>query len=248
MSAKKKSKKLDDDREFKGMDDQPFMGLDDDPDSELSEMDEESEEFDGEVEEDILEIEEIQAKLESGEAFFTPSDESGIMPKSRIIYACPRCRRVFFNNKWVKDNFTDVFTVRTELAYCDRCLSKAVDNFVGSVEIYDKQLNDRKETIIQIAREVERSIENSPPFEKIIDIVVKKDILFIFTNTTRLAMEIGKNIRDEFHGGIQYEWFERNQYLRVKWFDEIHNKDYFKERIKALKERRFGLFTFEDEE
>jgi len=216
-----------------------------------AEEDLEEDEFadeEGEIEEDIMEIEEIQAKLESGEAFFTTAHESSLLPKARIIYACPRCRKVFFNNKWVKDTFTDVFTVRTELAYCDKCLKKAVDNFIGSVEIYDKKLAERKDQFLELAREVERVLENSPPFEKIINVQEKEGILFIFTNTTRLAMEIGKSIRDEFHGGIQYEWFERNQYLRVKWFDEVKNKEYFKERIRSLKERRFGMFAFEDEE
>ncbi|NOX37871.1 MAG: hypothetical protein GXO78_10080 [Calditrichaeota bacterium] len=215
---------------------------DEDYDADAKEPDDE------EIEEDILELEEIEAKLESGEAFFTTSDDRSLLPKARIVYSCPRCRRIFFNNRWVKDNITDLFTVRTELAYCDRCTSKAVDNFVGSIEIYDKKLKERKDEFVRLAHEVEAELENRPPFEKIINIVEKNDILFIFTNTTRLAMEIGRRIRSEFHGGVQYEWFDRNQYLRVKWYDEVHNKEYFKERIRALKERRFGLFAFEDEE
>ncbi len=209
---------------------------------------EEDDEFDEEAEpEDVLEIEEIEKKLASGEAFYS-SDDNTLLPKQRIVFTCPRCKRIFFNNKWVKDNITDLFTVRTEMAYCDRCLQKVAGEFVGSIEIYDKKLKERKEEFIRIAREVEEELENSPPFEKIIDIVEKNDILFIFTNTTRLAMEIGRRIRQELMGGIQYEWFERNQFLRVKWHDEVKNKEYFKERIRQLKERRFGLFAFEDED
>ena len=55
-------------------------------------------------------------------------------------------------------------------------------------------------------------------------------------------------MRQEFGGGIQYEWFERNQYLRIKWYDEVDNKSYFKEKLRSLKDRRFGMFAFEDEE
>ncbi len=205
------------------------------------------EEMEPEEVEDVLELEEIEKKLASGEAFFS-TDDNTLLPKQRIVFTCPRCKRIFFNNRWVKDNITDLFTVRTEMAYCDRCLEKAAGEFVGSIEIYDKKLKERKEEFIQLAREVEEELENSPPFEKIIDIVEKNEILFIFTNTTRLAMEIGRRIRQEFMGGIQYEWFERNQFLRVKWHDEVKNKEYFKERIRQLKERRFGLFAFEDEE
>ncbi len=217
-------------------------------DSREEEEDEDTFNDEEEVEEDLEELEDIESKLASGEGFFEISREGTLLPKIRVVYSCPRCRRIFFNNRWMKDTITDLYTIRTELAYCDRCLSKAVDNFVGSVEIYDKKLKERKDQIIQLAKMVENELDQKPAFEKIIRISEKNDILFIFTNTTRLAMEIGRRIRSELHGGIQYEWFERNQYLRVKWFDEIKNKNYFKERIRALKERRFGMFSFEEEE
>ncbi len=236
----RKKKNFDEEEEHR----HDFENVDEEMDEEVDELDEDAEPEDVE---DVLELEEIEKKLESGEAFFS-SDDNTLLPKQRIVFTCPRCKRIFFNNKWVKDNITDLFTVRTEMAYCDRCLDKATGEFVGSIEIYDKKLKERKEEFIQLAREVEEEMENSPPFEKIIDIVEKNDILFIFTNTTRLAMEIGRRIRQEFMGGIQYEWFERNQFLRVKWHDEVKNKEYFKERIRQLKERRFGLFAFEDED
>jgi len=67
-------------------------------------------------------------------------------------------------------------------------------------------------------------------------------------NTTRLALEIGKRLRQEIQGGVQYEWFERNQFLRVKWYDNIDELDFFKESIKSLKNKRFSLFSFEEED
>ncbi len=198
--------------------------------------------------EDIDELEKIEKKLAKGEDVAISAIESSILPKSKIVYVCPRCRKIYINKKWVKDNITDMFTVRTELAYCPKCVGKTFENFVGSVEIYDKKLADRKEEFVAQAKQIERDLEDAMPFEKIIDVVEKKGILFIFANTTRLALDIGKRFRQEFGGGIQYEWFERNQYLRVKWYDQVDNRSYFKERIRALKERRFGMFSFEDED
>ncbi|MEJ2636929.1 MAG: hypothetical protein P8184_16775 [Calditrichia bacterium] len=198
--------------------------------------------------EDIDELEKIEKKLAKGEDVAISAIESSILPKSKIVYVCPRCRKIYINKKWVKDNITDMFTVRTELAYCPKCVGKTFENFVGSVEIYDKKLADRKEEFVAQAKQIERDLEDAMPFEKIIDVVEKKGILFIFANTTRLALDIGKRFRQEFGGGIQYEWFERNQYLRVKWYDQVDNRGYFKERIRALKERRFGMFSFEDED
>jgi hypothetical protein len=127
-------------------------------------------------------------------------------------------------------------------------VGKTYENFVGSLEIFDKQLSERKDQFIETAKQVERSLEDAPPFENIIENVEKQGILFVFANTTRLALEIGKMLRQEFGGGIQYEWFERNQYLRIKWYDEVDNRAYFKERLRTLKDRRFGMFAFEEED
>lgn len=209
--------------------------------------DSESEEKEGEAEtEDLNELEEIEAKIDQGEEVAVTSLDYSALPKSRIVYLCPRCKKIYWNKKWVKDTITAIYTVRTELAYCPKCLGKAYDNFVGIVEIYNKNLNEKKETFEELARQVEREIEDIMPFETIINMTVKNDILFIFTNTTRLALEIGKRLRNEFQGAVQYEWFERNQYLRVKWFDELENREQFKKRIRELKEFRFGVFSFED--
>ncbi|RMH79343.1 MAG: hypothetical protein D6681_19185 [Calditrichaeota bacterium] len=201
-----------------------------------------------EPEEDLEEVEDIEAKLESGEAFATPITESpSLLMKARIVYSCPRCRKIFFKNKWIKDTITDLYTVRTEMAYCDRCLDKYPGSFVGSIEIYDRELKEKKEDIVRLAQQVELELENRQPFEKIIDITEKNEILYIFTNTTRLAVEIARTLRREYHGAMQYEWFERNQFVRAKWYSRFQDREYFKKCIRASKEQRFGLFSFEDD-
>jgi len=198
--------------------------------------------------EDIEELEEIESKIDKGEDYVVSALDDSQLAKTRMVYSCPRCKKIFLNNRWVKDTVTELFTIRTELAYCPKCLKKTYGDFVGSIEIYDKDLGEKKEQFIEIAKQVEREMEDAPPFENIIDIVEKNGILFIFVNTTRLALEIGRRLRQEMQGGVQYEWFERNQYLRVKWYYEVDNRNYFKERIRALKQRRFGMFSFEEEE
>ena len=239
---------LDDDDDF------PFDDDEEEDDDDLDVDDEDNEEEDDDQEEgeketeDINELEKIESKLEKGEDVALSALESEVIPKTQTIYSCPRCRKIFFNKKWVKDSITDLFTVHTELAYCPKCVGKTYENFVGSIEIYDKKLKEHKNQMIESAKQVERALEDSPPFENIISTVEKKEILFIFANTTRLAFEIGKMLRQEFGGGIQYEWFERNQFLRVKWYDQVDNRAYFKERIRSLKDRRFGMFSFEDED
>lgn len=199
------------------------------------------------VEEDIEEMQEIEAKLESGEDLSATPSETSMLLKTRVLYSCARCRKIYFKNKWIKDSVTDIYTVRTELAYCDTCLKKTDHDFIGSVEIYDKKLKERKKAIIDLAKNVEVSLENRQPFENIIEITEENNILYIFVNTTHLAADIARALRHEWHGSVQYEWFERNQFLRAKWFSEIQNREHFKNSIRASKEKRIGLFSFEDD-
>ncbi len=222
----------------------------DDEDLDENDLEDDEDEEDGEeVEtEDLEELEKIESKLERGEDVAISALETIVIAKFNMIYCCPRCKKIFFSKKWVRDIITDLYTIQTQLAYCHKCIGKTYENFIGSIEIYDKNLKDRKSQFEEAARQVERAIESAPPFENIINVVEKSGILFIFTNTTRLAQDFGKFIRQEFSGGIQYEWFEKNQYLRVEWYAEIDNKADFKERLQALKERRFGMFSFEEED
>lgn len=245
FAARKRKGKDEDDFPY----DDDFEDEDEDQNEDEDEEQEEEneEESSGDETEDLNELEQIESKLGKGEEVAISALESKILAKSERIYSCPRCKKIFFNKKWVKDVITDFYTVHPQLAYCPKCIGKTYENFIGSIEIFDKKLKERKERFKQIAQQVQRSLEDAPSFENIINMTEKNGIFFIFTNTTRLAVEIGKVIRQEFGGGIQYEWFERNQYLRIKWYDTVDNKAYFKERLRSLKDRRFGMFSFEDE-
>lgn len=247
--AKKQKDFLDDDvDENDVIDDGELDDSDDEEDSKEKDEKFEDEDLNEEdIEENEAEVEEIESKLASGEDFVASQSEVAMLLKTRLIYTCPRCRKIYFKGRWIKDNITDIYAVRTEMAYCDKCLGKTSENFIGSIEIYDKNLSEKKEALLKLARRVEAELENKEHFEVIIDVFERNGILYLLANTTRLAVEIAREIRHEWHGAMQYEWFERNQFLRAKWFSEVQNRDYFKSRIRAAKEKRIGLFSFEDE-
>ncbi len=193
------------------------------------------------------EPDDIESTLKTGEGFSAIDSEISMLLKSRTLYSCPRCRQIYFRNKWQKDHITNIYTVRTEKAYCNSCLKKGLATFVGSVEIYDKYLDERKDEFTAFVKNEEAEMENREPFDRIIDITEKNGILYVFANTTRLAIQIARAIRQEWHGAMQYEWFERNQFVRAKWFTQPQNREYFRQRIREAKERRIGLFAFEED-
>ena len=221
--------------------------LDEDIEGELEEEPEDNDEEDDdedEEDEDDEESENSEGSKEKKSSKSTGLDENE-PAKEKSTYMCPRCKRIYQDGKWVKDSVTELYTVKTELAFCDKDLGKSYEDYIGVVEIYDQKLAENKEAFIEEAQFVEREIEDIEKFENIISIKEKNGVLFIFTNTTRMALEIGKKMRQEFMGAVQYEWFERNQYLRIRWFDALENRDKYRKQMKELKEFRFG-FPFED--
>jgi hypothetical protein len=211
-----------------------------------SEFEIENEEWGKEAEESE-ETEDAESEEESSKSKPVKNEKDSIK-KSMVLFSCPRCYKVFDGKKWTKDYIVDIFTNTTDLAYCEDCAGKDPSYFVGSIEIYDRKLEERKKQMIDLVKSCEKNFEEKKPFDKILAITETKESLFITINTARMALEIGRSLRREFQGGIQYEWFERNRFLRVKWFDKIKNRDYYKERIYAYKHRRRGLYSMEDED
>ena len=118
-----------------------FLPLNDDElnDDDIDEEDEEEENNENDTE-DLNELEKIESKLEKGEEAAISALESSEITKAQTIYSCPRCKKIYYNQKWQRDNITDIYTIHTELAYCQKCLSKTYENFIGSLEIFDKDL------------------------------------------------------------------------------------------------------------
>ncbi|HQU71718.1 MAG TPA: hypothetical protein PLG66_05455, partial [Calditrichia bacterium] len=134
---------------------------------------------------------------------------------------------------------------RREWAYCKKCLKTYPGYFVGCIQILDRDLKDRKKDLARILKNVEYQLQPRLEFEKVLQEVEKEEIYLIFANTTRLAMEIIKAIREEWGGQTQYEWIDKNRFLRVTWIAKREDRNYFTPRQKAIRERGIGRFSFE---
>ena len=126
-------------------------------------------------------------------------------------------------------------------------LGKEINHFIGCIECYDSELKGKQKALISLSKRVEAELENRLPFEKVITTHLENDIFYIFLNSTRLTQEIAREIRKEFQGSMQYEWYERNQFIRAKWFAQKDARDVFKDRIKLSKYKRLGVFSFEED-
>ncbi|MGH1366394.1 MAG: hypothetical protein ACRBF0_22730 [Calditrichia bacterium] len=214
---------------------------------EKSETEETAEELEKKQKEEFdKELQAIEKRLEKGDDLESSSEDISVLLKAGSVYYCQRCRSIYFRNKWIKDNITDMYLVRTELALCDTCLKENGEHFVSSLEIYDSGLKSRRKAFEKLARTVQNRLENRPPFEKVLNTVERDGVMYIFSNTTRLSVEISKELRAEYHGTVQYEWFERNQYLRARWYASMEEREVFADRIKQARAHRFGVFAFED--
>ena len=164
-------------------------------------------------------------------------------------YLCPKCRSYFVKDKWVRNPGPTLAILKSGMAYCENCLNKIFDDeFIGRIEIHSTKLESTKEDMLEIADRIARTLENSFDFERILSIYEEDGNLIINTNTTDLAKKIGKTIWEEYKGGIEYCWVDKNQFLIVKWFDELDNSNYFKDRLRQKKERFPGSMFFDEDD
>ena len=241
-----KAKKMDDPVDGEVYDDDIEDDFEDSED-ENDGLEEEPEKADSREKDDDDDIDEDELDENQDGEGLEGEDDLGNQEKRHFL--CPKCGAYYVNNKWVVNPDTSLAILKSALAYCNKCFKSLFDDdFIGRVELYDKDLKNRKDSLIETAERVERTLENSLEFERVISVYEENDILIINTNTTRLARAIGKNIREEFKGGIEFSWLDKNQFLIVKWFDELKNSQYFKERLRQKKERFPGSLFFEEED
>ncbi len=110
LLASKKHKE-EDDLPYDDDDDLEDDEDDDEDDEDSEETEEPTEKHEGEETEDLKELEEIESKLKKGEDVALSALESKIIAKSETIYSCPRCKKIYFNKKWVKDMITDFLLI-----------------------------------------------------------------------------------------------------------------------------------------
>lgn len=205
---------------------------------------------DDDVEEDIPENNILENDEVDTEKFLAKLSEGAEDPLiEKRVFQCPKCKRYYYKNKWVHDPSIGISVLKPDLAFCNKCIKHVFeDDWIGRVIIHDKQLKERKEMFLAIADQIARTRENVYSFESILSIYEENGVLYINTNTTELAKAIGKRLQEDYHGAIEYHWEDKNQYLTVKWFDELKNSHYYKGRLKQKKERYPGIYLFDDDE
>ncbi len=195
------------------------------------------------------EIEKIEEETVDEDIEKIELEEDKLNAQEKKNFLCPKCGSYYVDGNWVRNPDTSVSILKSGLAYCDKCFKKLFDDdYIGRVEISKDDFEGKKDEIIEIAERTERTLENAYEFEKIISIYEEHDVLYINTNTTNLAKAIGKNIWEDYKGGIEYKWQDKNQYLIVKWFSELQNSSYFKDRLRRKKERFPGSMFFDEED
>lgn len=223
-----------------------FASLDDDSDDSDESINDDELDEEEDIPED-LDLDSDEVDTEKFLAKLSEDDDAPILEKR--VFQCPKCKKFYQNGRWVSDPTIGISILKPELAFCNKCMKRVFeDDWIGRVIIHDKQLDRRKDMFIAIAEQMARTRENIYDFEGLLAVYEEDGLLYINTNTTSLAKSIGQRLREDFHGGIEYHWEEKNLYLTVKWFDELKNSQYYKEKLKKKKERYPGIYFFDDED
>jgi NMD protein affecting ribosome stability and mRNA decay len=100
---------------------------------------------------------------------------------------------------------------------CPACHRARDHDPAGILTLSGQFLQERKEEILNLARNEERRAKAEHPLHRIMDIEEREDDIRITTTDTHLAHSIGEALHHAYQGELDFRYGEEGNILRVRW-------------------------------
>lgn len=125
---------------------------------------------------------------------------------------CTKCGALYKEGRWTWDDLP-------EMAYeaiCPACQRIADDYPEGYIELEGDFLQEHKEEILNLIRNISSFEQSRHPLERLMEITDNPKSTSIKTTGIHLARRIGGAIHDAYQGDIDYD-YEAENYVRIHW-------------------------------
>ncbi len=127
---------------------------------------------------------------------------------------CPECGAVYHNGRWT---WAEEPPQDAEKVVCSAC-HRAKDNYpAGEVTLTGDLLQQNKEEIIRLVRNLETTENSEHPLNRIIAIRDIDDSVLITTTDVHLPRRIGKAIQKAFHGKLDIHFDKAGYFTSITW-------------------------------
>jgi NMD protein affecting ribosome stability and mRNA decay len=139
-----------------------------------------------------------------------PYKSTGKLPTPTV---CPECGAVFANGRWQ-------WLARAESAHTEMCPAcrRIHDRFpAGYVKLEGEFVQDHRNELMELARNLEKREKAEHALQRIIDIVDEDGGLLLTTTDVHLAHGIGEALRHAYKGELESHYNREEKLLRVRW-------------------------------
>lgn len=133
---------------------------------------------------------------------------------------CPECHLVFHNKRWqwneeLYKRFKKEGTADEKL--CPACRKIRDRYYMGEVVLEGSFLQQKKDEILRILRNVEEQEKSRRPLSRIMWIEDNGDALRVYTTSEHLAVTLGRAVHRAYQGEISMDFADGQKFARVLW-------------------------------
>lgn len=132
-------------------------------------------------------------------------------PKQPVV--CPGCGAIFDNDRWGWGDCPEGAIVEP----CPACARIESQHPAGLIEMQGDFVHAHRQTIIYMARQIERRENRRYPLKRIMSIRENPEGLSIATTDMHLAWSIGDAVHHAYDGQLEYKRPDASNMLHVVW-------------------------------
>jgi hypothetical protein len=134
--------------------------------------------------------------------------------KLREPTVCPQCGAVYHRGRWTWANVTPEDAAEELCQACHRIN----DGYpAGEVVLSGDYIENHREEILNLARNVERLENGEHPLHRIIEIQARESDILITTTDIHLPRRIGQALFDAWEGNLNMHYDDEGYIIRVEW-------------------------------
>ena len=127
---------------------------------------------------------------------------------------CSACGAVYRKGRW---SWTAAADAGTKELLCSACHRIADKYPAGELSLSGAFVMRHKEEICNLVRNIEAVENREHPMNRIIDIEVRDDLIFITTTDVHLPRRIGKALADAWEGKLDIHFDKGGYFTRIAW-------------------------------
>lgn len=137
---------------------------------------------------------------------------------------CSECAAVVRDQHWTVDEAQSAVLKAAGTPHqvvCPACWRASGRQPAGILTLRGSYWPEHREDILHLIRNQAEEARPDNPLERVIDVREEDGCLVVDTTNAKLAQKIGRSVEKAHKGEIDYNWGDREPFVRVEWVRDL---------------------------